>query len=230
MQNRLHSMQLCAITDRRRLSAATQSEAALRRQLLGLVEGWTAGGVHFIQLREKDLDAPDLQSLAREMMEKIDRNRSKLLVNVSAPESAALALAAGADGVHLAGNPTPGAALRARQPSAPPVATRSSAYPAIIWTIFDVARKEQVDLMLFSPVFEKLSGPQAAPQGLEALRRACAAAEGIPVFALGGVTSAMPGTALLQAQPESPAFGSSPQTIGVSCYRQAEPMERYIVG
>ncbi len=43
--------------------------------------------------------------------------------------------------------------------------------------------------MLFSPVFEKLAAPKAAPQGLEALRRACAAAEGIPVFALGGVTS-----------------------------------------
>ena len=71
--------------------------------------------MHFIQLREKDLDAAALQSLAREVMEKIDRSRSKLLVNVSTPESAALALAAGADGVHLAGKPTPGAASRVRQ-------------------------------------------------------------------------------------------------------------------
>ena len=214
-------MQLCAITDRRRLSAATQS--GLRRQLLGLVEGWTAGGVHFIQLREKDLPAPDLQSLAREMADKIDHNRSKLLVNVSAAESAALALAAGADGVHLAGKPTPGAALRVRQ------LFRAANLDAIISVPchglddIHVARKEQVDLMLFSPVFEKPAGPQAAlagpavsfhpatelssrpersavegpavslphaaPQGLEALRRACAAAEGIPVLALGGVTS-----------------------------------------
>jgi thiamine-phosphate pyrophosphorylase len=186
-------MQLCAITDRRRLSAATQSEGALRRQLLGLVEGWTAGGVHFIQLREKDLAAPDLQSLALEIAEKIDHNRSKLLVNVSAEESAALAVAAGADGVHLAGKPTPGAALRARQLFR--AAGRTAGLEAIIsvpcHTLDDivVARKEQVDLMLFSPVFEKLAGPQAAPQGLQALRRACAAAEGIPVLALGGVTS-----------------------------------------
>ena len=189
MQNRLHSMQLCAITDRRRLQAETRSEAVLRRQLLRLVEGWTAAGVHFIQLREKDLAAADLQSLAREMVEKIDHDRSKLLVNVSAAESAALAVAAGADGVHLAGKPTPGAALRVRQ------IFRAAGVNAIIsvpcHTLDDihVARKEQVDLMLFSPVFEKLAVPQAAPQGLEALRRACAAAEGIPVFALGGVTS-----------------------------------------
>jgi thiamine-phosphate pyrophosphorylase len=184
MQNRIHSMQLCAITDRRRLSAATQS--GLRRQLLGLVEGWTAGGVHFIQLREKDLAAPDLQSLAREMTEKMDHNRSKLLVNVSAAESAALALAAGADGVHLAGKPTPGAALRVRQLFRTAGLDAIISVPCHALDDIHVARKEQVDLMLFSPVFEKL---EAAPQGLEALRWACAAAEGIPVLALGGVTS-----------------------------------------
>jgi thiamine-phosphate pyrophosphorylase len=193
MQNRLHSMQLYAITGRGLSSAGSPSEAVLRRQLLRLVEGWTAGGVHFIQLREKDLSAADLQSLARDLVEKIDRRRSRLLVNVSAAESAALAAAAGADGVHLAGKPTPGAALRARQLFRS--AGRTGPLDALIsvpcHTLDDVhvARKEQVDLMLFSPVFEKLAAPEAEPQGLEALRQACAAAEGIPVFALGGVTS-----------------------------------------
>ena len=183
-------MQLYAITGRGLSSAGSPSEAVLRRQLLRLVEGWTAGGVHFIQLREKDLSAADLQSLAREMAEKIDRRRSRLLVNISAAESAALAAVAGADGVHLAGKPTPGAALRARQLFRG--AGRTAELDAIIsvpcHTLDDihVARKEQVDLILFSPVFEKL---QAVPHGLEALRRACAAAESIPVFALGGVTS-----------------------------------------
>jgi thiamine-phosphate pyrophosphorylase len=197
MQNRLLSMQLYAITDRGLFSEASQSEAIRRRQLLRLVEDWTAGGVHFIQLREKDLAAADLQSLAREMVEKIDHDRSKLLVNISAPESAALAVAAGADGVHIAGKPTPGAALRVHQifRAAGRTDGRTSDLNAIIsvpcHTLDDihVARKEQVDLMLFSPVFEKLAAPGAAPQGLDALRRAVAAAEGIPVLALGGVTS-----------------------------------------
>jgi thiamine-phosphate pyrophosphorylase len=194
MQNRQHSMQLCAITDRSLLSPATESEVALRRRLLDLVQGWAAGGVHFIQLREKDLAAPELQSLAREMAERIDGSRSQLLVNVSAAESAALAASAGAAGVHLAGKPLPGAALRARQlfRAVGRTADRTANFDAIVsvpcHSLDDihVARKEQVDLILFSPVFEKL---QAMPQGLEALRRACAAAEGIPVFALGGVTS-----------------------------------------
>jgi thiamine-phosphate pyrophosphorylase len=159
---------------------------ALRRRLLGLAQGWAAGGVHFIQLREKDLAAPELQSLAREMAERIDGSRSQLLVNVSAAESAALAVSAGADGVHLAGKPAPGAALRARQLFRAVGRDAIVSLPCHGVDDIHVARKEQVDLILFSPVFEKL---QAVPQGLEALRRACAAAEGIPVFALGGVTS-----------------------------------------
>jgi thiamine-phosphate pyrophosphorylase len=175
-------MQLCAITDRRRFKV---NEAALRQRLLSLVEGWTAGGVDFIQLREKDLDAHQLQSLAAEVMERIGRNRAKLLVNISAPETAALALAA--DGVHLAGKPAPGAARSVRQ------SFRSRGRDAIISVPchdlddIRVAVEERVDLLLFSPVFEKLS---LQPQGLEALSRACVEARGIPVFALGGVTPA----------------------------------------
>lgn len=182
-------MQLCAITDRKRFSAATQSEASLRHRLLDQLQDWTAGGVQFIQLREKDLSSSDLQSLTREMAEEIDRSRSKLLVNLSAAESATLAVAAGADGVHLAGTPAPGAARSVRQ------IFRAAGRDAIVSVpchgLHDihVARKEQVDMILFSPVFEKLAAPEAAPQGLEALWQACAAAEGIPVFALGGVTS-----------------------------------------
>ncbi len=172
-------MQLCAITDRKR---ATQP-------LLGLAENWSAGGVHFIQLREKDLDPPALQELALGVMTKIDRDRTKLLVNISSPESAGVALAAGADGVHLAGKPRLGATSSVRR------AFRSSARDAIISVPchsledVEVAAKEQVDLMLFSPVFEKPAQEAHLAQGLEGLRLACAAARGIPVLALGGVTA-----------------------------------------
>jgi thiamine-phosphate pyrophosphorylase len=171
-------MQLCAITDRKR---ANQS-------LLGLVEGWSRGGVDFIQLREKDLDAAALQSLAGEVMEKIDRSRTKLLVNVSTAEAAALALAAGADGVHLAGKPTLGAAARVRQAFHHRVPMIS--VPCHSLEDVDVAHEAEVDLILFSPVFEKVSGNEiSVSQGLEGLRAACAAARGIPVLALGGVTA-----------------------------------------
>jgi thiamine-phosphate pyrophosphorylase len=158
-------------------------ESQLRQRLLTLVEGWAAGGVDFIQLREKDLDARQLKSLAAEVLQRIGPNRAKLLVNISAPEAAALALAA--DGVHLAGKPAPGAASSVRQ------SFRSYGREVIISVPchdlddIRVAVREQVDLLLFSPVFEKFS---VQPKGLEALSRACAEAQGIPVFALGGVT------------------------------------------
>jgi thiamine monophosphate synthase len=118
---RLHSMQLCAITDRREAT----------RPLLALVEDWSAGGVHFIQLREKDLSAPALQALAREVLAKIDRSRSKLLVNVSTPKAAALALAAGADGVILPVNLNQAGPAGCGRHFAPPI--RSSASPVTAW-------------------------------------------------------------------------------------------------
>jgi thiamine-phosphate pyrophosphorylase len=172
-------MQLCAITDRR---GATQP-------LLSLVEAWSTGGVDFIQLREKDLSPAALQALAREVVSKIDRRRSKLLVNISTLEAAEFALAAGADGVHLAGKPRPGAASSVRKAfrSGNPILS----VPCHSLEDIDVASREQVDLMLFSPVFEKVSAERLAEpaQGLEGLRLACAAARGIPVLALGGVTT-----------------------------------------
>jgi thiamine-phosphate pyrophosphorylase len=177
-------MRLYAITDRKE---ATQS-------ILSLVEEWSTGGVDFIQLREKDLSSAALQSLTRDAAAKIDRRRSKLLVNVStsesAPDSVALALGAGADGVHLAGTPLPGAASKVRKAfrSANPIIS----VPCHNLKEIDVACEEQVDLILFSPIFEKvLAGNVAAKaQGLEGLHLACAAARGIPVLALGGVTAA----------------------------------------
>jgi thiamine-phosphate pyrophosphorylase len=172
-------MQLCAITNRREAN----------QPLLSQVESWSAGGVHFIQLREKDLSADALVSLAREITGKIDRSHSKLLLNVSTPQSAALAMAAGADGVHVAGKPRPGLTGRVRQTfrAVAPIIS----VPCHSLGDIDVAVQEQVDLMLFSPVFEKVSAEKlpGQAQGLEGLRLACVAARGIPVFALGGVTA-----------------------------------------
>jgi thiamine-phosphate pyrophosphorylase len=185
-------MQLYAITDRRRLLSSIQGEGALCQRLLSLADGWAAAGVHFIQLREKDLDEAQLESLARALMARIDGKRTRLLINVSAPQSAALALAAGAAGVHLAGKPAPGSARSVRQIFRAGGRDAIVSVPCHSLEEVHMARKEEVDLMLFSPVFEKLSvGPEGpAPQGREGLRRACVAAQGTPVFALGGVTGA----------------------------------------
>jgi thiamine-phosphate pyrophosphorylase len=164
-------MRLCAITDRLGLSDP--------RQLLSLAEDWAAGGVEFIQLREKALAPADLQLLAEQIKTCIAGTASRLLINVSSPDSP---LASVADGVHLAGKPRRGATeiVRRKFPGALVSVPCHSAEDV------QTAVAEQVDLLLFSPVFEKGS---AAPKGLDGLQQACAAAGEVPVFALGGVTS-----------------------------------------
>lgn len=164
-------MQLCAITDRLRLSQPAQ--------IFELAEEWAAGGVDFIQLREKDLAVADLRSLAKQVKASIAGSQTRLLINLSSPKMDEFGFA---DGVHLAGKPTPGAASMVRQQW--PGALIS--VPCHSLDDVRVAAAEQVDLLLFSPIFEKLS---ATPQGLEALHQACVVAHTIPVFALGGVTS-----------------------------------------
>jgi thiamine-phosphate pyrophosphorylase len=174
-------MQLYAITDRRLLSAPNHLQG---RNLLSLAEDWTAGGVDFIQLREKDLAPSQLQSLAREVTAKSHLTGTKLLVNVSTPQAASLAREAGADGVHIAGSPTPGSVRIVREIFPKAIVS----LPCHSLEEVERAVHEQANLILFSPVFEKLGGSR--PQGLEALHHACIAAQGLPVFALGGLTCA----------------------------------------
>lgn len=166
-------MQLCAITDRKQTS----------QSLLSLVEGWSKGGVDFIQLREKDLDAAALASLAQQLGPMIDHSRSKLLLNVPAPEWAGMARAAGADGVHLAGKLENGAVSAVRRDFPEAIVS----VPCHTIEEVDLAVGQGVDLILFSPIFEKAF---CQIQGLDGLRRACVQAHGIPVLALGGVTAA----------------------------------------
>ena len=195
---------LYAITDRRQYGA---NEANARTRLLEQAAAWAAHEVTFIQLREKDLPAREQVKLAREMMQVLraagrDWPRvPRLLVNGRAD----VALAAGADGVHLPAGPevlTPDEVRRiflVAGHAQPPAISVSCHRLAEI----EVARTQSPDCILFAPVFEKVVGEQeiaATKQnpartrilpgtGLALLERACRAAAPVPVFALGGVTA-----------------------------------------
>src|SRR5271157_1770505 len=92
------------ITDR---SQFRGDESARRRALLAKVVEAARAGVDYIQLREKDLSARDLETLARDALSAVRNSaplrtenrelRTRLLVNSRTD----VALAAGADGVHL---------------------------------------------------------------------------------------------------------------------------------
>jgi len=183
-----------AITARSRTTVEESSqEDLLLRQAQGLAEK----GVDFVQLREKDLEAGALASLARKLLTILRSyaNAPKLLINSRAD----VAVAVGADGVHLTsatGSLTPADVRRLYASAGLPEPIVSVS----CHTLSDIrpAREAAVTLILFGPVFEKVvstteaEGPDEAFAsdgiGLNLLQLACATASPTPVLALGGIT------------------------------------------
>jgi thiamine-phosphate pyrophosphorylase len=180
---------LCYITDRRQ---SPGSESARRRRLLEKIAEAARAGVDYIQLREKDLPARELEELAREAMQVLRAARhSSLATRLLINSRADVALSAGAHGVHLRADDISPREVRALWTQASRNEKRATRNPLIsvsCHTVADVARAAaaRADFALLGPVFEK-SGV-ARPGGLDLLRRACRPR--VPVLALGGVTLA----------------------------------------
>jgi thiamine-phosphate pyrophosphorylase len=178
-------MLLYAITNRHLLPG---DENAKRDRLVVLAEEWARGGVDTIQLREKDLPLRELQFLAARIVQAVraaeSKTRSKTRVLVNGP--AQLALDVGADGVHLHANAEPAAVRAAQQ-----VYARANLEPVISAACHspdEIRQAHGASLLLFSPVFEKVTlQGNTRGQGLAALRAAVDLANPTPVLALGGV-------------------------------------------
>lgn len=185
-------MILYYITDRR---AFNGYEGQQQRALLDRVAAAATAGVDYIQLREKDMSSAALELLAKGVLARIRAagSATKLLIN----EYADVALAAGADGVHLPGGSLPASEVRA-------LWMRSSSRPPIIGVsahkVSDVryAEAHGADFAVLAPVFEK-PNTDIPGLGLETLAVACRGAQRpentesapeshFPVLALGGVT------------------------------------------
>ena len=178
------------ITDR---SQFRGDERARRRALLAKVAEAARARVDYIQLREKDLSARELEMLARDALSAVRNStplrtenrelRTRLLINSRTD----VALAAGADGVHLRSDDLSPREVRAvvRLSAHRPLTTDHFLVAASCHTNEDVIRAESeaADFAVFAPVFEK---KDTQPAGLAALREACRTK--IPVLALGGVT------------------------------------------
>jgi thiamine-phosphate pyrophosphorylase len=174
------------ITDRKGFPGtdAEQSDALLQR-----IADAARAGVDYIQLREKDLAEDDLERLARKAVTAFRENSAttKLLINTRAD----IALAVGADGVHLPADSPSASKVRAdwlRHTNREPLIGVSA------HTVEDVrlAESDGASFTVLAPIFEK-AGVSAKGIGLEVLRAACSAS-GNPsrfrVLALGGVTIA----------------------------------------
>jgi thiamine-phosphate pyrophosphorylase len=180
-----------AITDRARASLDLQSQC---QSLLRQAETLAASGVDFVQLREKDLEAAALASLARQLLAilRSHANAPKLLINSRAD----VAVAAGADGVHLtsaAGELTPAHIRRLYASAGLPEPIVSVSCHALS----EIPSARDASFILFGPVFEKvvsardMANPEALVSdgiGLNLLHLACTTAAPTPVLALGGIT------------------------------------------
>jgi thiamine-phosphate pyrophosphorylase len=173
-----------AITD---LASLAGDDAEKTAALLRLAACWAADGIDFVQLREKNLDAGVLTTMARELVTTLG-SATKLLINSRAD----VALAAGADGVHLTARPGELTPENVRQLYAFANAPR----PVISVSCHNIkevalSAAAGADLILFAPVFEKRVGGKLikAGAGIDTLAAAVSAANGIPVLAIGGVTT-----------------------------------------
>jgi thiamine-phosphate pyrophosphorylase len=132
-----------------------------------------------LQLREKDLPARELYELALRLRDVCSRAGAPLLVN----DRVDVAIAVGADGVHLPFNSI-GVSMARRLLGPVKLIGVSSHSPPDV----SGATREGADFALFGPIFDPLSKPATRPAwGASGLEAACRAGA-IPVFALGGIT------------------------------------------
>lgn len=155
------------ITDRKQAGGMEPLLAAIARNI--------AAGVEWIQIREKDLSGRQLADLVRSAVSLRGASATKILVNTRAD----IAIACGADGVHL--------------PSDTPLLAYG--IPGLLigvscHTISDLrqAEAEGASFAVYGPVFPPLSKAfPGAAIGLNGLQEGCLAVR-IPVLALGGIT------------------------------------------
>jgi len=159
---------LCLVTDRALCGD---------RSLVEVVGEAIAGGVNVVQLREKGLPAGELLTLARQLRE-VTAGRALLFVN----DRLDVALAAGADGVHL-----PEAGLPVREARALGVEGLLIGRSVHGVEAGAQAAGDGADLIQLGAIYPTASHPGGTPVGVEALSRLASRVE-VPVVGIGGIT------------------------------------------
>ena len=158
------------------LVLVTDRNATKGRDLGDVVAAALDAGLPAVQLRDRDLPGRPLLALGERLRVLTARAGALLLVN----DRVDVAVAAGADGVHLGGASMPVEVARRLLPPGALVGVSTHAVPEVAAATADFA--------FFGPVHATPSkaafGP---PQGVARLREAVAVAR-IPVLAIGGIT------------------------------------------
>lgn len=186
---------LLVVTDRRQA----------RRPLMKIVAAALEAGCRWVSLREKDLPRDEQVLLARALARMAHAQGATLMLH----GEAALAKAAGADGVHL---PSGSDAAAARRLLGPGKLVGVSIHTV---TEAEVIVPAFVDYALAGPAFETASkpgyGPKIGRKGLAEIARTAR----VPVLAIGGVNTARVGELI--------ATGAAGVAVMGSVMRAADP-------
>jgi thiamine-phosphate pyrophosphorylase len=164
-----------------RLLVVTDRHQTNGRPLVPLLQRVLAVGVSMIQLRERDLSARELVTLAREVQAVTASARSQLLIN----DRIDVALALEGVGVHLRSNSLP-------VPVARQLLGAQRLLGISVHAVEEAVRAESqgADYIVLGPIYEtpskQMFGP---PLGIHTLEKACSLVR-IPIIGIGGVTAA----------------------------------------
>lgn len=156
----------------------TDRKAASAKGLLPTLEAAFKGGVRLVQLREKDLPARELLSLAIEVKALASLYGARLLIN----DRVDIALLAGADGVHLTSKSYSPKEARSLLGENRLIGVSTHSLEEAL-----KAQEDGADFVTFGPVFHTASkAGMGEPVGIDRLREAVDKLS-IPVYGLGGI-------------------------------------------
>lgn len=158
-------MTICLVTDRRRTDPVAQAQAA------------AAAGFDLVQVRERDLDGAALAMLVRAVLDVVRGRSTRVIVN----ERLDVALACGADGVHLRADSIAAADARRIAPSGFLIG-RS------VHSADEAAAAGDADYLVAGTVFPTDSKPGLVSHLGETGLRTIVTATRAPVLAIGGVS------------------------------------------
>jgi thiamine-phosphate pyrophosphorylase len=178
-------MILCLVTDRRRLGAALGARPAelidvLHEQVAAAAEA----GIEYVQIREPDLDARPLTGLVRSLIACCRGSTTRVLVN----DRLDVAIAAGADGVHLKESSIAPELARGLSTAARGMSDRDRfVVTCAVHTPFTAAARHSADLLIAGTVLPTVSKSPTDYLEWKGLRKVIGAAKGTPVLGIGGL-------------------------------------------
>lgn len=146
--------------------------------VMGLIRDAAHSGIPLVQLRERSLSARSIFDLTVMAVDACRGSETKVLVNGRMD----IAMAAGADGVHLPGNGLPVDVVRKNSPAGFIVGSSCHSPAEVV-----AARNQGADFAVFGPVYS--TPGKGEPVGPDVLAETVKAAGSFPVLALGGIDS-----------------------------------------